>query len=67
MEHVLGFDRTRVVFHGDEIHVHELGAEADARTPRSHRHLLDLGLGDEVKHYPSADDPIVHVLGCPLP
>jgi len=49
----------------DEIHVHELVAETDVAHAALHRHLLDLGLGGEVTHYTSADDPIVHMLANP--
>lgn len=49
----------------DELHVHELVAETDVAHAALYRHLLDLGLGGEVRHYTSADDPIVHMLANP--
>ncbi|PRY44527.1 GNAT family N-acetyltransferase [Umezawaea tangerina] len=49
----------------DELHVHELVAETDVAHAALYRHLLDLGLGGEVKHYTSADDPVVHMLADP--
>ena len=49
----------------DDLHVHELVAETDVAHAALYRHLLDLGLGGEVKNYTAPDDPVVHLLANP--